>query len=174
MVESLQRDGVCSEVTAPAPDLDPQRAAEAEEIARTVAEALDVTGALAVELFETADGILINELAMRPHNSGHWSMDGAVTGQFEQHLRAVLDLPLGDTTPTAPWTVMANVLGGARTDLESALGDVTDAAAKIHLYGKDVRPGRKVGHVNLSGTDRAETYERAVAAAAVVRDGAPA
>ncbi|MFV0287159.1 MAG: 5-(carboxyamino)imidazole ribonucleotide synthase [Demequina sp.] len=174
VVESLQRDGVCAEVTAPAPDLDPQRAAEAEEIARTVAEALDVTGALAVELFETEDGILINELAMRPHNSGHWSMDGAVTGQFEQHLRAVLDLPLGDTTPTAPWTVMANVLGGARIDLESALGDVTDAAAKIHLYGKDVRPGRKVGHVNLSGTDRAGTYERAVAAAAVVRDGAPA
>ncbi|WP_084077143.1 5-(carboxyamino)imidazole ribonucleotide synthase [Demequina sp. NBRC 110057] len=174
VVESVQRDGVCSEVTAPAPGLSENLAAQAESIARTIAEELDVTGALAVELFETEDGILINELAMRPHNSGHWSMDGAVTGQFEQHLRAVLDLPLGDTAPTAPWTVMANVLGGARTDLESALGDVTDASAKIHLYGKDVRPGRKVGHVNLSGADRAETYARAVAAAAVVRDGAPA
>ncbi|WP_084100960.1 5-(carboxyamino)imidazole ribonucleotide synthase [Demequina sp. NBRC 110051] len=174
VVESIQRDGVCSEVTAPAPGLDPALAVEAERIATVIATELDVTGALAVELFETAEGILINELAMRPHNSGHWSMDGAVTGQFEQHLRAVLDLPLGDTRPTQPWTVMANVLGGRRGDLESALAEVSDPAAKIHLYGKDVRPGRKVGHVNLSGAERAETYERAVAAAAVVRDGAPA
>ncbi|WP_062069689.1 5-(carboxyamino)imidazole ribonucleotide synthase [Demequina sediminicola] len=170
-VESIQRDGVCSEVIAPAPDLSPTLARQAEGIARTIADELDVTGALAVELFEVDGAILINELAMRPHNSGHWSMDGAVTGQFEQHLRAVLDLPLGDPCPTAAWTVMANVLGGAREDLESALGDVTDASAKIHLYGKGVRPGRKVGHVNLSGADRAETYDRAVAAAAVVRDG---
>ncbi|WP_062076785.1 5-(carboxyamino)imidazole ribonucleotide synthase [Demequina globuliformis] len=171
VVESIQRDGVCSEVTAPAPDLDPTLARQAEGIARTVADELGVTGALAVELFEVDGAILINELAMRPHNSGHWTMDGAVTGQFEQHLRAVLDLPLGDTAPTAQWTVMANVLGGAREDLQGSLSEVEDPAAKIHLYGKGVRPGRKVGHVNLSGDDRAETYDRAVAAAAVVRDG---
>ncbi|WP_061960802.1 5-(carboxyamino)imidazole ribonucleotide synthase [Demequina flava] len=171
VVESIQRNGVCSEVTAPAPELSTTLARQAEGIARTIAAELDVTGALAVELFEVDGQILINELAMRPHNSGHWTMDGAVTSQFEQHLRAVLDLPLGDTAPTAPWTVMANVLGGERTELEESLADVTDGAAKIHLYGKGVRPGRKVGHVNLSGADRAETHDRAVAAAAVVRDG---
>lgn len=174
VVESVQRDGVCSEVTAPAPHLDPTLARQAEGIARTIAAELEVTGVLAVELFETGHGLLINELAMRPHNSGHWTIDGAITSQFEQHLRAVLDLPLGDTAATAPWTVMANVLGGARADLPSALVDTADAGAKVHLYGKGVRPGRKVGHVNVSGEDAEQTYARAVAAAAIVRDGGAA
>ena len=174
VVESIQRDGVCSEVTAPAPALDPTLARQAEGIARTIAAELDVTGVLAVELFEADGGLLINELAMRPHNSGHWTIDGAVTSQFEQHLRAVLDLPLGDAAPTSAWTVMANVLGGARTDLPSALADTADAGAKLHLYGKGVRPGRKVGHVTVSGADARETYDRAVAAAAIVRDGGAA
>ncbi|GIG55380.1 5-(carboxyamino)imidazole ribonucleotide synthase [Demequina activiva] len=174
VVESIQRDGVCSEVTAPAPGLDPTLARQAEGIARTIAAELDVTGALAVELFETAEGLVINELAMRPHNSGHWTIDGSVTSQFEQHLRAVLDLPLGDTSATAPWTVMANVLGGARTDLPSALAETADPGAKVHLYGKGVRPGRKVGHVTVSGDEAESTYARAVAAAAIVRDGGAA
>lgn len=171
VVESIQRDGVCSEVTAPAPDLTPTLTRQAEGIALAVASELDVTGVLAVELFEVDGELVINELAMRPHNSGHWSIDGAVTSQFEQHLRAVLDLPLGDPAPLADWTVMANVLGGERDHLESALADVTDGGARVHLYGKGVRPGRKVGHVTVMGSDREEVYRRAVDAAAIVRDG---
>jgi len=171
VVESIQREGVCSEVIAPAPHLDEALAARALGIGERVATELGVVGVLAVEMFEADGELVINELAMRPHNSGHWTMDGAVTGQFEQHLRAVADLPLGDTAPRAAWTVMANVLGGARADLPSALADVTDAGAKIHLYGKDVRPGRKVGHVNVSGDDATSIYDRAVAAAAIVREG---
>ncbi|BDZ62997.1 N5-carboxyaminoimidazole ribonucleotide synthase [Demequina sediminis] len=170
-VESIQRAGVCSEVIAPAPDLHGAVADEAARIASEIAHGLDVTGVLAVEMFVAGDRILINELAMRPHNSGHWTIDGSRTSQFEQHLRAVLDLPLGDTTPTAPWTVMANVLGGARIALASALAEVDDAGAKIQLYGKGVRAGRKVGHVNVSAGTREEAYARAVAAAAIVRDG---
>ncbi|WP_084104930.1 5-(carboxyamino)imidazole ribonucleotide synthase [Demequina sp. NBRC 110056] len=174
VVESVQRDGVCSEVTAPAPDLAPERGDLARDVAVRIATELGVTGVLAVELFETEDGLLINELAMRPHNSGHWTIEGSVTSQFEQHLRAVLDLPLGDTSAVAPVTVMANVLGGARGDLGSALPDVDDAGAKVHLYGKGVRPGRKVGHVTVCGDEVAPTYARAVAAAAIVRDGGAA
>ena len=170
-VESIQRDGVCSEVTAPAPGLTPTLMRQAEGLALTIASELDVTGVLAVELFEVDGELVINELAMRPHNSGHWSIDGAVTSQFEQHLRAVLDLPPGDPAPLADWTVMANVLGGERSDLESSLADVTDGGARVHLYGKDVRPGRKVGHVTVMGEDRDEVYRRAVEAAAIVRDG---
>ncbi|UCN15886.1 5-(carboxyamino)imidazole ribonucleotide synthase [Cellulomonas iranensis] len=181
VVESLQRDGVCAEVVAPAPDLDPATAAQAERVARTVADGLGVTGVLAVELFEVADPdggapqVLVNELAMRPHNSGHWTMDGAVTGQFEQHLRAVLDLPLGDVTPRARWTVMANVLGSTLEDPTDALADVlgADPGARVHLYGKQVRPGRKLGHVNVSGDDLDDVRARARAAAARLRGERP-
>lgn len=171
LVESIQRAGVCSEVIAPAPGLTDELAREARGIAELIATSLDVTGALAVEMFETRDGrLLVNELAMRPHNSGHWTIDGAVTSQFEQHLRAVLDLPLGSTEPVAPVTVMANVLGGTRQDLTTALAEIDDAGAKIHLYGKGVKPGRKVGHVTVIGEDRDEVYDRAVRSAAIVRD----
>lgn len=182
VVESVQRDGVCAEVVAPAPDLDPATRDEALAVAARVVEGLGVTGVLAVELFEVpgADGgaprVLVNELAMRPHNSGHWTIDGAVTSQFEQHLRAVLDLPLGDTSARATWTVMANVLGSALDDPTDALAAVAaaDPAAKVHLYGKEVRPGRKLGHVNVSGDDLADVRARAVAAAALLRGDAPA
>ncbi|QZN84807.1 5-(carboxyamino)imidazole ribonucleotide synthase [Cellulomonas sp. C5510] len=177
VVESVQVDGVCSEVVAPAPGLDPRTAAEAEGIARAVAEGLDVTGVLAVELFEVPDPdggaprVLVNELAMRPHNSGHWTIDGAVTSQFEQHLRAVLDLPLGSTEARAPWTVMANVLGSSREVLTDGLAEVAalDPGAKVHLYGKGVRPGRKLGHVTVTGDDLDDVRRRAAAAAAVLR-----
>lgn len=171
LVESIQRDGVCSEVIAPAPRLTPSEQADAEAMGRTIAGALDVTGVLAVEMFEVDGKLLINELAMRPHNSGHWSIEGAVTSQFEQHLRAVLDWPLGETSALAPVTVMANVLGGGRTDLESAWPAVTDPGAKVHLYGKDVRPGRKVGHVTVMGTQVDDVRKRAARVAATVRDG---
>lgn len=171
VVESTQRDGVCAEVIAPAPDLAHDVVAAVTELAVTIAARLDVVGMLAVELFQVGDAFVINEFAMRPHNSGHWSMDGAVTGQFEQHLRAVLDLPLGDASPMAPWTVMVNVLGGSREDLTGALAEVADAGAKIHLYGKGVRQGRKVGHVNVSGPDLEQVLSRARKAADIVRDG---
>ncbi|MFD6444179.1 5-(carboxyamino)imidazole ribonucleotide synthase [Promicromonospora sp. NPDC060204] len=180
VVESIQRDGVCSEVIAPAPGLSAALDAQARQIAATVAEGLDVTGVLAVELFEVPgpDGtptVLVNELAMRPHNSGHWTIDGAVTSQFEQHLRAVLDLPLGAAEPTATWTVMANVLGSTLDELTDALPDVLAAfpEARVNLYGKGIRPGRKLGHVNVSGDDLDEVRRRAVAAAALLRGETP-
>src|SRR5206468_7014021 len=118
VVETVQRDGICVEVIAPAPHLDQEVAEQAQALALRIAAELDVTGVLAVELFQTADGLLVNELAMRPHNSAHWTIEGARTSQFEQHLRAVLDYPLGATSMTAPWVVMANVLGGD-TDLDT-------------------------------------------------------
>ena len=170
LVESIQREGVCAEVIAPAPASSGRESAVAAEIAVAVAEGLDVTGVLAVELFETDDErILVNELAMRPHNSGHWSIEGSTTSQFEQHLRAVLDLPLGDTAVLAPWTVMVNVLGGpADGDLARprarALGEHPDVA--VHLYGKTPRPGRKIGHVTALGAELDDVAYRARAAAA--------
>ncbi|MDO4044754.1 5-(carboxyamino)imidazole ribonucleotide synthase [Clavibacter michiganensis] len=173
VVESIQRDGVCAEVIAPAHGASARLREAAEEMARGIAEGLGVTGVLAVELFETVDGrLLVNELAMRPHNTGHWSMDGAVTGQFEQHLRAVLDLPLGSTRPLAPWSVMINVLGGPESGTVAdryprALADQPEA--RFHFYGKDPRPGRKVGHVTVVGDDLDETAYRARAAAAFFR-----
>jgi 5-(carboxyamino)imidazole ribonucleotide synthase len=171
VVASTQRDGICHEVIAPAPDLDPGLAVQAQQIAMRVAGELDVTGVLAVELFETRDGhVLVNELAMRPHNTGHWTQDGSVTSQFENHLRAVLDLPLGAPDARARWTVMVNILGGPRETghlydgLPHAMA--RDPRLKVHLYGKELRPGRKVGHVNAYGDDLEDCLERARHAAA--------
>lgn len=174
VVESTQRDGVCAEVVAPAPRLPDAVSKAASGIAQAIAQELDVVGMLAVELFQVGDALLVNELAMRPHNSGHWSMDGAVTGQFEQHLRAVLDLPLGSPEPIAPWAVMVNVLGGQRAQLASALADVMDPEVHVHLYGKEVRPGRKVAHVNAVGHVLDDLLNRARIAADIVRDGGDA
>ncbi|WP_159615687.1 5-(carboxyamino)imidazole ribonucleotide synthase [Arthrobacter zhaoguopingii] len=179
VVHSIQVASVCDEVIAPAQGLDPSVAAAATEAALRLAEALEVTGVMAVELFETPaspSGFLINELAMRPHNSGHWTMDGSVTGQFEQHLRAVLDLPLGDTSPTGPVVVMKNYLGGANTDIFGAYAEALAAepSAKVHFYGKEVRPGRKIGHVNVvaaAGEDLQTVRARAGRTAATLRDG---
>ena len=168
VVESVQRDGVCHEVTAPAPGLDEDLSLTAQQVALRLAGALDVTGVLAVEMFETRDGrVLVNELAMRPHNTGHWSIDGAVTSQFENHLRAVLDLPLGSTRARAPWTVMVNILGGPDGGSAGGLFDgyphvlAHDPAVRVHLYGKPVRPGRKVGHVTAYGDDLERVRARA-------------
>ncbi|MFF5716727.1 5-(carboxyamino)imidazole ribonucleotide synthase [Streptomyces buecherae] len=175
VVESIQVDGVCDTVIAPAPDLDPELSTHAQQLALRIAEELDVTGHLAVELFEVQrpDGpaVLVNELAMRPHNSGHWTQDGAVTSQFANHVRAVLDLPLGDPRPRARWTVMANVLGGDYPDMYGAYLHcmARDPGLKIHMYGKDVKPGRKVGHVNTYGDDLADVRERASHAAGYLR-----
>ncbi len=159
VVQTVQQDGICVQVIAPAPGLPEELAAAAQQLALRLAAELGVVGVFAVELFETTDGVLlVNELAMRPHNSGHWTMDGARTSQFEQHLRAVLDYPLGDTGTTAPVTVMANVLGAAQPPamtvderLHHLFARMPDA--RVHLYGKGEKPGRKVGHINFPGTD---------------------
>lgn len=171
VVETVQRNGQCAVVLAPAPELSDELAGRAETMALNLAGELGVVGVMAVELFETRDGeLLVNELAMRPHNSGHWGMDGARTGQFEQHLRAVLDYPLGDTTPLAPVTVMANILGAPEApemSMDERLHHLFARMpeAKVHLYGKSERPDRKIGHINVLGDDVAEVREKAERAA---------
>ncbi|MCU1590758.1 MAG: phosphoribosylaminoimidazole carboxylase [Frankiales bacterium] len=174
VVETVQSAGICVEVVAPAPGLSEDRALEAQGLALRLADELDVVGVLAVELFETADGLLVNELAMRPHNSAHWTIEGARTSQFEQHLRAVLDYPLGATLMTAPWVVMANVLGGDDADgFDERLHMLFahDPALKVHLYGKEVRPGRKIGHVTALGDDLDDVRRRAREGADYLKDG---
>ena len=174
VVQTVQRDGICVQVVAPAPDLPVSTALQAQRLALRVAAELDVVGLLAVELFDTADGrpegLMVNELAMRPHNSGHWTIEGSVTSQFEQHLRAVLDYPLGPTNPRAAVTVMSNVLGAATTPemglderVHHALARFPDL--KLHLYGKAERPGRKIGHVTVLGSEPAALRRRADLAA---------
>ncbi|MFI5490837.1 5-(carboxyamino)imidazole ribonucleotide synthase [Micromonospora echinaurantiaca] len=180
VVETVQRDGICVEVLAPAPGLPEDLAVAAQQLAIDLATALGVVGLLAVELFEVADpagrsSIMVNELAMRPHNSGHWTIEGARTSQFEQHLRAVLDYPMGDTALTAPVVVMANVLGGepGGMSIDERLHHLfaAEPGAKVHLYGKQVRPGRKIGHVTLLGDDLDEVRTRAARAARWLREG---
>lgn len=174
LVETVQQNGVCKEVLAPAPGASAREAEVTRQIAEQIASSLDVTGVLAVELFETTDDrVLVNELAMRPHNSGHWTMDGARTSQFEQHLRAVLDLPLGDASARDRATAMINILGGPQHEaITDRFGAVMarHPEAKLHTYGKSARPGRKVGHVNVSGDDLDAVAYAARAAAAMFDD----
>lgn len=178
VVHTIQVNGVCDEVIAPAPELSDETAAAAQDAALSIAHALGVTGVMAAELFETpgvGPGFMINELAMRPHNTGHWTQNGAVTNQFEQHLRAVLDLPLGSTDALAGVSVMKNILGGSNPDLHAALPAAMDidSGAKVHLYGKGVKPGRKIGHINvLGGNGEAidAVRARATAVAVALRD----
>lgn len=177
LVQTVQQEGICVEVLAPAPEVDPALAEQSQELALRIAAELGVVGLLAVELFETADGLVVNELAMRPHNSGHWTIEGARTSQFEQHLRAVLDYPLGATDLAAPAVVMANVLGAADSPemgpderLHHLFARFPDA--HVHLYGKAERPGRKIGHVTLLGERMDEVRQRARLAAHWLSDGA--
>ena len=179
VVETVQSDGICVEVIAPAPGLPAELAIEAQGLALRLADELGVVGVLAVELFQTEGGLLVNELAMRPHNSAHWTIEGSRTSQFEQHLRAVLDYPLGATTATAPWVVMANLIGGdgdageadGELDKRLHLLFARDPAVKVHLYGKQVRPGRKIGHLTALGSDLEDVRARARTGAAYLRDG---
>jgi 5-(carboxyamino)imidazole ribonucleotide synthase len=178
VVQTVQVDGICREVIAPAPGLSQDLAVEAEAMGLRIAAELGVTGLLAVELFETSrGGLLVNELAMRPHNSGHWTIEGARTSQFEQHLRAVLDLPLGScASPEGSFTVMANLLGGTDPDVFDRYIHVmaADPAVKVHFYGKEVRAGRKIGHVTIVGgpqDDVAAVRDRARRAASYLRWG---
>jgi len=175
VVETVQQDGICVEVVVPAPGLSEELALQAQGLALRLAAELGVVGVMAVELFQTADGLLVNELAMRPHNSGHWSIEGSRTSQFEQHLRAVLDYPLGATGTTAPWVVMGNLLGGeGEPDLDRRLHMLyaRDPSLKVHLYGKQVRPGRKIGHVTALGDDLEVVRSRARVGAHYLRTGA--
>ncbi|MEU4558905.1 5-(carboxyamino)imidazole ribonucleotide synthase [Actinoplanes sp. NPDC023936] len=175
VVETVQKDGICVEVIAPAPGLDDDLALDAQQLAIDLANELGVVGLLAVELFQTDDGIVVNELAMRPHNSGHWTIEGARTSQFEQHLRAVLDYPMGSTALTAPVVVMANVLGGepGGISIDERLHHLfaSDPGVRVHLYGKQVRPGRKIGHVTVLGDDLDSVRARAVRAAKWLQEG---
>lgn len=161
LVETIQKDGVCAEVNSPAPNANYELASK---IAKTIAEGLDVTGVLAVELFETADGhLLVNELAMRPHNSGHFSIEGSNTSQFEQHIRAVANEALGDTSPTKTFSVMLNILGQNDTN-DYGLSDRELDGASVHVYGKAPRAGRKMGHITaLSNESLAEARQIATA-----------
>jgi 5-(carboxyamino)imidazole ribonucleotide synthase len=175
VVETVQRDGICVEVLAPAPGLSEKLAIEAQQLGIDLAQSLGVVGLLAVELFETDDGIVVNELAMRPHNSGHWTIEGACTSQFEQHLRAVLDYPMGSTALIAPVVVMANVLGGTPggISIDERLHHLfaDDPGARVHLYGKAIRPGRKIGHVTVLGDDLDSVRARAARAATWLQEG---
>src|ERR1700733_10506428 len=178
VVQTIQQDGICREVLAPAPALAGDSAVAAEQIGLAIAAGIGVTGMLAVELFQTPGGLLVNELAMRPHNSGHWTIEGATTSQFEQHLRAVLDLPLGAPQPVAPHVVMANVFGAADlAGVDPGVYDryihvmAGDPGVKVHMYGKAARPGRKIGHVTVAGTDVAALRDRATRAASYLGTG---
>ena len=173
VVQTVQRGGVCHEVLAPAPGLPPGRAIQAQRIALELAAGLGVTGLLAVEFFLTPGGLLVNELAMRPHNSGHWTIEGARTSQFEQHLRAVLDLPLGDPHAAAPCVAMANVFGGTDPGVYGRYTHVmaADGSVKLNMYAKSVRPGRKIGHVTVLGDDMPTVRARAVRAAEYLATG---
>jgi 5-(carboxyamino)imidazole ribonucleotide synthase len=173
VVQTVQRDGICREVLAPAPGLASGTATAAQRLGVEISAGLGVTGMLAVELFETSGGLLVNELAMRPHNSGHWTIEGARTSQFEQHLRAVLDLPLGSPVLAARHAVLVNVLGGENPDLHSRLLHVmaADPGLRVHFYGKLVRPGRKVGHVTALGDDVEALRDRAWRAARYLSHG---
>lgn len=155
---TVQRDGICVQTVTPIPELSSALAAQIVQMALQIAQGIDLVGVMAVEIFVLGDRLFINELALRPHNSGHWSIEGAITSQFEQHLRAVLDLPLGDTSLIAPYVVMGNVIG-IQTDKSTNLFQpylhlmARIPALKIHQYMKELRPGRKVGHVTLMGND---------------------
>lgn len=174
VAQTVQHEGICSVVQAPAPGLAPDLARRAQQIGASIAKRLDVTGVLAVEMFlcerSGQPQLVVNELAMRPHNSGHWTLDGAVTSQFENHLRAVLDLPLGDTGTIYPASCMVNLLGAhcpePRQRYAQAMAAVPEA--KIHYYGKEVRARRKLGHVSVCGADAQLALRRASAAVALL------
>ena len=154
-VETVQRDGICIVTITPAQKISRSVAERAQQMALEIAQEVGVVGVMAVEMFIKGEDIYINELAMRPHNSGHWSIEGAETSQFEQHLRAILDLPLGSPSMNHEFAVMGNVLGGEKTDMYRPYLHLMarNPSLHFHQYKKDVRPGRKIGHVTACGDD---------------------
>ena len=167
VTETVQEGGMCNETITPAPNVTAELCGRAQQIALKIAGLVNLVGVMAVEMFVVGDRVLVNELAMRPHNSGHWTIDGSITSQFEQHLRAILDLPLGATDLLAPFAVMANVIGTEKTDLYRPYLHVfaRDPGVKVHQYGKSVRPGRKLGHVTVIGSNASDLRQRAAHAA---------
>jgi len=155
VTQTVQRDGICIRTVAPAQAISNSVAERVASLAIVIAQRVGLVGVMAVEFFIQGKDVYINELAMRPHNSGHWTIEGAVTSQFEQHLRAILDLPLGDTSMRAEFAVMGNILGGDKTDMYRPYLHLMarNPELKIHQYMKDVRPGRKIGHVTALGKD---------------------
>lgn len=155
VTETIQENGICVRTIAPAQSISQTVAEKAASLAIEIAQRVGLVGVMAVEFFVKGEDLFINELAMRPHNSGHWTIEGAITSQFEQHLRAVLDLPLGDTSMCADFAVMGNILGGVKTDMYRPYLHLMarNPELKIHQYMKDVRPGRKIGHVTAVGKD---------------------
>ena len=156
--QTIQRDGICVMTITPAPQLSNDLSEEAQKLALDIANEIGVIGVMAVEIFVKGQELFINELAMRPHNSGHWTIEGSLTSQFEQHLRAVLDLPLGNPQMTAPIAVMGNILGGDKENMYRPYLHLMARTPelKFHHYKKEVRPGRKIGHVNLLGDNLLE------------------
>ena len=155
---TYKRDGICIETVTPVPEFNEEQALAAQNLALQIAEEIKLVGVMAVEMFVKGEQLFINELALRPHNSGHWTIEGAVTSQFEQHLRAILDLPLGETAMVAKWAVMGNVLGGTKSDMYRPYLHLMarTPALKFHQYRKEVRPGRKIGHVTITGDNLVE------------------
>jgi len=156
--QTIQSDGICTMTISPAPLMSAEMSEKAQQIALDIAAEVKLIGVMAVEMFVKGDDIFINELAMRPHNSGHWTIEGARTSQFEQHLRAILDLPLGDPAMTDGYAVMGNILGKNKSDMYRPYLHLMarNPSLKFHMYGKEVRPGRKIGHVNVIGKDLIE------------------
>ena len=155
---TVQRDGICIQTITPIPNISMELSERITHVALSIAQGIDLVGVMAVEMFVVGEALIINELALRPHNSGHWSIEGSVTSQFEQHLRAVLDLPLGDTQMLAQFAVMGNLIGIQTEKSEDLYRPYLHLMAripdlKIHQYMKQLRPGRKVGHVTLLGDD---------------------
>lgn len=160
--QTIQRDGICVMTITPAPQLSNELSEKAQKLALDIANEIGVIGVMAVEIFVKGEELFINELAMRPHNSGHWTIEGSITSQFEQHLRAVLDLPLGNPQMTAPIAVMGNILGGDKQDMYRPYLHLMARTPelKFHHYKKEVRPGRKIGHVNLLGDNLIELTQQ--------------
>lgn len=156
--QTIQSDGICTMTISPAPLMCAELSAKAQKIALDIASEVKLVGVMAVEMFVKGEEIFINELAMRPHNSGHWTIEGSRTSQFEQHLRAILDLPLGDPSMTDDYAVMGNILGKSKSDMYRPYLHLMarNPELKFHMYGKEVRPGRKIGHVNVLGKDLLE------------------
>ena len=152
---TIQNDGICTQTVTPVPDISHELSTAVQSAALEIAQAISLVGVMAVEIFVVGDKFFINELALRPHNSGHWSIEGSQTSQFEQHLRAILDLPLGATSMVAPVAVMGNVLGGEKTDMYRPYLHLMARTPDLHFhqYGKEVKPGRKIGHVTMIGDD---------------------
>ena len=155
---TVQKDGICIETVTPVPEFNEELSQAAQNLALKIAEEIKLVGVMAVEMFVKGDQLFINELALRPHNSGHWTIEGSITSQFEQHLRAILDLPLGDTSMKTKWAVMGNILGGSKSDMYRPYLHLMARTPnlKFHQYNKEVRPGRKIGHVTITGDNLVE------------------